>query len=236
MLRTPTSYRNGICFVGVNGYADSSGYDPNCDESLHGICPAMRLGKAVIPRGDAPAEKKYTVRFISNGNVISTAKYKEGETIEKPENPWNYPYYFVRWEPAVPATMPAEDLVFNAVYTYNPTDNPTGNGYQLPEFPGKSAPYKTYVTLNINLPGIPQDAIVHINGAAASVNNGVYSADLGQVTSGKDITVTVIQNGNTLDSGTVKLTVKDDFISRLSSVFSNFIFNMFKWRTVQVNI
>ena len=233
MLRTPTSYRNGICFIGVNGYADSSSYDPNCDESLHGICPAMRLGKAVIPRGDAPAdEKKYTVRFISNGNVISVAKYKEGETIVIPENPWNYPYYFVRWDPDVPTTMPAQDLAFTAVYTYKPE----GSGYNLPEFPAQSAPYKTFVTVNVNLSDLFDGATVRINGSDATANGNVYSADIGQVSSTKSVPVELVKNGSVISSSTLTVNVKTDFFSKLSSVFSNYIFNMFKWKRVTINI
>ncbi len=235
-LRTPSSRRNGTSYVGVNGYTDSFSYDTNCGDAQNGICPAMRLGKAVIPREDVPAETKYTVKFISDRNVISSAKYKEGDTIVIPENPWNYPLYFVRWEPAVPATMPAQDLVFTAVFGREPVTPDNPDSFSLPSFPEKNAPYKTYVTLNINLPGVPQDAVVYINGAPANANGGVYSANIGQVTSGRDITVTVTQNGNTLDSDVIRLNVKTDFGSKLSSVFSNFIFNLFKWKTVNVNI
>lgn len=237
MLRTPTSYRNGICFVGVNGYAENSGYDPNCDESLYGICPAMRLGKAVIPREDAPVEKKYTVRFISNGNVVFTAKYKEGETIEIPEAPWNYPYFFVGWNPAVPAVMPAEDLAFNAVFSTKPPENPENpdsSGFSLPAFAEKSAQYKTVVTVSVVL-NVPAGASVYIDGREATVNGNKYSAGIGQAASSRNISIEVKQGGSTIASSSLTLNVKTDFFSKLGSFFGNFLFNLFKWKSVNID-
>ena len=231
ILRTPTSYRNGVSYVGANGYTDPSGYNPNCDESQNGICPAMRLGKAVIPREDAPVEKKYTIKFIADRNVISSAKYKEGETIELPEPPHRYPYYFVRWEPAVPAVMPAEDLVFNAVFTYKPE----GSSYNLPEFPAQSAPYNTFVTVNVTLSDLFDGATVRIDGIDATANGNVYSADIGQVSSTKNVRIELVKNESVISSSTLTVNVKTDFFSKLGSVFTNFIFNLFRWRRVTVN-
>ena len=231
-LRTPTSFCNGSCYVGVNGYSENFSYYPNAGTAEHGICPAMRLSKNIIPRSDEPAEKLYSARFIADGKIVSQEKYREGDPIAVPEAPYVYGSYFYYWTPSVPAAMPAKDMVFTAFYYYKP---PVAD-YELPAFPEVSAPYKTYVTLNINLSGAPQDAVVYINGAPANANGGVYSANIGQVTSGRDITVTVTQDGNTLDSDVIRLNVKTDFVSKLSSVFSNFIFNLFKWKTVNVNI
>ena len=37
------------------------------------------------------------------------------------------------------------------------------------------------------------------------------------------------------DYQSITVSVKDDFFSKLSSVFVNFIFNMFKWKTTNLN-
>lgn len=57
---------------------------------------------------------QYTATFLVDGEPYSTKVYNEGDTIEVPANPEKFGFVFVGWEPSVPATMPAEDLVFEA--------------------------------------------------------------------------------------------------------------------------
>lgn len=84
-------------------------------------------GWAPTVPGTMPAEDKvfeaqwveikdgqYSVTFLVDGETYSTKVYEEGATIEIPADPEKFGFVFVGWEPAVPTTMPAEDLVFEA--------------------------------------------------------------------------------------------------------------------------
>ena len=68
--------------------------------------------------------KTKTVTWIVDGDS-TTETYKVGEKIVKPENPVKSGYIFKGWTPEVPATMPAEDLTFTAVFEKNTTPSGT---------------------------------------------------------------------------------------------------------------
>lgn len=57
----------------------------------------------------------YTVTWIVDG-VETTETYAYGAAITAPEDPIKEGYTFTGWEPAVPATMPAEDLTITAQF------------------------------------------------------------------------------------------------------------------------
>ncbi len=65
--------------------------------------------------------KKYKVTWIVDG---TTAEYNvtEGSKINSPEIPEKTGYTFAGWTPAVPETMPAEDLTFTATWSANNYD------------------------------------------------------------------------------------------------------------------
>lgn len=65
----------------------------------------------------------YTVTWQANGGQWSDGKtedieeeYNVGETITPPDDPTRDGYTFAGWEPEVPATMPAEDQTFKAIW------------------------------------------------------------------------------------------------------------------------
>ncbi len=62
----------------------------------------------------APTE--YKITFYVDGEVHFADFLAEGEKIETPKKPMKFGYKFVGWEPAVPDTMPANDLEFNAKF------------------------------------------------------------------------------------------------------------------------
>lgn len=57
----------------------------------------------------------YTVTWIVDG-VETTETYAYGTAITAPEDPTKEAHTFTGWEPAVPATMPAEDLTITAQF------------------------------------------------------------------------------------------------------------------------
>ena len=61
---------------------------------------------------------KYTVTWDVDGTT-TTETYEYGATIVKPADPAKEGYTFANWTPAVPGTMPAENLIFTAQWTVN---------------------------------------------------------------------------------------------------------------------
>lgn len=61
--------------------------------------------------------KKYTATFLyHNGETYKVLSLSKGETIEFPDAPEKFGYVFTGWNPEVPSTMPAEDMVFEPQY------------------------------------------------------------------------------------------------------------------------
>ena len=55
--------------------------------------------------------KEYTITFDSNGGSdVPAQKYKFGETVTAPADPTRDGFKFVKWNPALPETMPANDI------------------------------------------------------------------------------------------------------------------------------
>ena len=91
------------------------------------------------------------------------------------------------------------------------------------------------MTVNVTLTDVPSGAEVRIDGKPAQVNGNTYSADIGQVSSTKDVKIEVMQGGNVLDSTALKINVDSSFFGKLGSFFLNFLFNIFSWKKVNVN-
>lgn len=69
-----------------------------------------------------PEPDKYTATFLrADGKTHAKRVLAEGEAILVPEAPKKFGYVFVGWEPEVPATMPAEDMVFEPQYEIDKT-------------------------------------------------------------------------------------------------------------------
>ena len=130
-----------------------------------------------------------------------------------------------------PTTPTAPTIPTAPTSTTVPTSTPT---YRLPDFKEETAAYKTIVTVSVNLRNLPDGAEVYIGGNKAEEDEDNYSANIGQITSSKDVRIEVRLGGQTLDSSTLKIKVETGFFSKLVSFFSNFFFNSFKWKEVTV--
>lgn len=62
--------------------------------------------------------RSFTVKWVVDG-VATEQTVTEQTVIVKPENPEKEGYTFVEWTPEVPATMPAQNLEFTAVWQVN---------------------------------------------------------------------------------------------------------------------
>ena len=69
-------------------------------------------------------EPVYSVTWIVDGSE-TVVNYKKGDIIEVPENPIKEGYTFVGWGSAIPEKMPAENLIFAAVFEKIPEETTT---------------------------------------------------------------------------------------------------------------
>ncbi len=60
-------------------------------------------------------EAEYTITYVVNGTK-EVVPYKFGATVATPEDPEVAGMTFIKWDTAIPATMPAEDLIIIAVF------------------------------------------------------------------------------------------------------------------------
>ncbi len=64
---------------------------------------------------------EYTITFDSNGgSEVPSATYEYGATVTEPAEPTREGFTFVKWEPSLPETMPANDLTVKAVWEADP--------------------------------------------------------------------------------------------------------------------
>lgn len=182
---------------------------------------------------DALRNRKYRAAFSDGGNIISETFYKEGETVVKPANPVKDGYTFKGWEPSVPEKMPASDMTFSAVFEKKSEPAPFGT-YKLPSFKEQSAAYKTFVTVNVTLNNIPTGAEVYIAGKKAEKDNNTYSADIGQLKETTTVNIEVRSGDKTVAVSALTVKVSNGFFDKVISVIVNFIFNLFKWKRVNV--
>ncbi len=67
------------------------------------------------------AGEKFTAKFVVDGVTHAMSVLEEGDKIPVPPAPTKFGYVFVGWEPEVPATMPAENIVFEAQWELDKT-------------------------------------------------------------------------------------------------------------------
>lgn len=188
---------------------------------------------AVWKKTEIPVEPEtYTVTFVADGVVVKTVEYTVGDTsVAEPAVPVK-DGYTGEWSEY---TLAASDITVNAIYTKIDTPTPADE-YKLPtSFKEQIAAYNTIVTVSVTLKNVPSDAKVYIDEKEASVNGNTYFAEIGQVSSTKKVKIEVRQGSNVLDSSTLTVKVDTGFFSKLISFFTNFLFNLFKWKKITVN-
>lgn len=79
--------------------------------------PAAVTGPAVYVATYNEIPNRYTITFDTDGgSVISAMTLAYGSEITAPANPSKVGYIFLRWDSALPATMPANDLTLRAIW------------------------------------------------------------------------------------------------------------------------
>jgi len=116
--------------------------------------------------GSGDSKPCYTITFDTDGGTdIAPITQGVGTAVTAPENPTKEGYTFVRWDEAIPATMPAENITRTAVWEINEytitfdTDGGTdidpitqdfGTAITAPENPTKT--YYTFIGWDIEIP------------------------------------------------------------------------------------
>lgn len=89
------------------------------------ITGAAIIGGVIVITGVVHViEHSYNVTYKVNGEVYRTFRVIEGTKVIVPKDPTKEGATFKGWTPEVPDTMPAEDLVFEAVWSDSNPDNP----------------------------------------------------------------------------------------------------------------
>ena len=164
--------------------------------------------------------KAYAVTWNVDG-AETKVEYEPGATIKKPADPVKTGYTFKGWTPAVPATMPAEDLTFTAVFEKNADEESAVNIRNFTA--NKTVDYKATVTFTAEVKNAVSGATVHwfIDGKDAGTGD-TYTVSKAK----KSYTVQVkyIKDGKVLaESGVEKVNVKTGLFAKLSAFF-RFIF------------
>ena len=166
-----------------------------------------------------------TVTWIVDG-VSTTETYKVGEKISKPTNPSKSGYTFKGWSPAVPATMPAYNMTFTAVFEL------TEPKISIKSPSTTTVSYGFTLNLHANVTDLPEGARVvwsmdgsgfELSPSADGMTCGVKSVSKGSAT----ITAKVVdKNGNPVKdangneiTASQQLTSKAGFFQKLVAFF-----------------
>lgn len=161
-------------------------------------------------------EQLYTATFIVDGTAISTKQYHAGDAIVKPDDPAKDGYTFKGWSPAVPATIPANDMTFTAQFEKNP--DPVIKIHNWVD--SRTVDYRTTITFSVDDVQNPVDgASIHwfINGQDKGASD-TYIVKEAKAT----FTVQAkYMRGNTAlaESETETVNVKTGFFAKLKAFF-----------------
>ena len=197
-LRSPGITTSCACHVFSGGSID---YYCATNHTCDGVRPALTLNLT-------PETKKYTAAFMVDGVCVQETKYAEGAAIVKPVDPTKEGYTFTSWSPAVPATMPAQDMTFTAQFQKN--EAPQTGKVKSVTASDLSLFYKKDGKLQ---PVVTTDEGVKYTLAYSGFDSSIISVDAnGKATALKKgtttVTVTVTdENGNTVESKCI-VTVK----------------------------
>ena len=186
--------------------------DSTFNKDLDNVTLTMQNGSVSVTE----EEQLYTAAFTVDGTAVSTKQYHAGDAIMKPADPTKDGYTFKGWFPAVPATMPANDMTFTAQFEKNPKPIITIHDW----VESRTVDYRTTITFSVDEIQNPvADASVHwfINGQDKGASE--------TYTEKEAIATFTVQakymKGNTVlaESETETVNVKTGFFARLKAFF-----------------
>ncbi len=125
-------------------------------EGFTGEWPSYSLTDGGVTITAVYTKNQYTVTWNVEGETTSSTVYFD-DTIEKPADPIKEGYTFKGWTPAVPATMPANDMTFTAVFERIPDPIIKIHNY----IASKTVDYRTTITFSADVQNPVKDAKIH---------------------------------------------------------------------------
>lgn len=104
--------REGYIFA---GWRDADG------KPVAATMPAKDVTYTALWEKAPETDKQFTAKFVVDGETHAFSVLEEGDKIPVPPAPTKFGYVFVGWEPEVPDTMPAENMVFEAQWEIDKT-------------------------------------------------------------------------------------------------------------------
>lgn len=88
------------------------------------LCIALFAGLLVLPAGAAVSAVTITF-FTEGGSAVAPITQDVGTEVIPPPDPTKEDYFFIGWEPPLPAIMPADDIICFAQWEENPGIGPS---------------------------------------------------------------------------------------------------------------
>ena len=132
-------------------------------EGYTGAWPSYTLPVGGVTITAVYTKNAYTVTWISDGKTTQTT-VSYGDPITKPANPSKNGFVFKGWEPAVPATMPAQNLTFTAKF-----DQVVITDLRITKLPDKTV-YTYRRDRNVDLSGMTLEA-TYSDGSKKTITN-----------------------------------------------------------------
>lgn len=156
---------------GIVGIALTMDQGSTFNVNLQNVGVTLQSGSVQITE-----KATYTVSFMADGQICQSAQVHAGDVIQKPADPVKAGYTFTGWTPEVPATMPAQDMTFTAVFEKIPETPAAVNGVALDDLTlyykdGGALPMKvetqgepnyrvTYTVINPKILSVGEDGTV----------------------------------------------------------------------------
>lgn len=142
----------------------NTGNDQNTVMTYKTNCMEEYYEEEIIGEKVYNGKTEFTLTYVSDGSVYETATYTIGDTIVLPNAPEKEGYVFAGWE-GLPETMPAYDVIVNAVWEEADTDShePHGDMIIFPKL------YKVKVSVGEGGTTNVSDSFVIAHGASRTV-------------------------------------------------------------------
>ncbi len=157
--------------------------------------------------------KLYTVTFRVDAAAYRTMQTAYGESITLPPAPAKSGAVFIGWTPEVPASMPASDLTFNAVFKRDPS-------VAIKAYTNsRTVGYKTSVTFHAAINADDYTKLVWIIDGKEYNDDGSLSYKVSSPTASYSVKLKLVTAEKTVESSTENVTVQTGFFAKIVYFF-----------------
>ena len=176
----------------------------------------------ITPKGSVSIEvffygetKTYTLTFMSAGAVYTTDAKAFGEAVADPNAPTREGYTFLGWDTEIPATMPAKDLTFNALWKKQITITATSDSKV---YDGRALINEGYTMTQLDEGDVLESVTVTGRQTNVGTSNNVPSDAVIRNAGGETVTdkYDLVYTNGTLEVTPKPVTVKADNLEKMS--------------------